>query len=84
MSEKRLTEPGNSAKEKNSRDRRGASMANLETATPAERLRQFRELAGEARISAVNATSPEMRAGYERLAKAWDHLIREIERAQSL
>ncbi len=54
-------------------------MTNQDRDTPAERLRQFREMAAEARQSAAKASNPEMRAGYEQLAAAWDLLIREIE-----
>jgi hypothetical protein len=46
-----------------------------------DRLDTFREMAAEARNGATRATSPEMRDGYEQLAKSWDELIREIEAA---
>ena len=46
-----------------------------------DRLDTLREMAAEARSGATRATSPEMRDGYEQLAKSWDELIREIEAA---
>lgn len=47
----------------------------------AERLREFREMADEARKSAERATNREMRAGFQQIAEAWDQLIREVEAA---
>ena len=42
---------------------------------------EYRKMAAEARAHAVSATSAEMKAGYEHLAKSWDQLIGEIEKA---
>ncbi len=47
----------------------------------AERLPKFREMAAEARQSALRAKSPEMRREYEGLAQSWEQLIKEIEEA---
>jgi len=45
----------------------------------AQRLREFKQMAAEARKAAGRAATPEMRRGYEQLAQSWDQLIREIE-----
>ena len=45
----------------------------------AVRLRQFREMAAEARSSAAQTADAELRSRYQQLAQAWDQLIREIE-----
>jgi hypothetical protein len=58
-------------------------MAKQDRESPAERLRQFREMAAEARHSAAKATDPEMHAGYRQLAGAWDQLIKELESTES-
>lgn len=44
----------------------------------ADRLVTFRKMAAEANSGAIHATSPEMKEGYEQLAKSWDLLISEI------
>ena len=44
----------------------------------ADRLGAFREMAAEAHAGAARATTPEMIAAYEDLAKSWDQLINEI------
>ena len=48
----------------------------------AERLTRFRQMAGEARQSGVQAVTAELRQGYEQLAAAWEQIIHEIERRQ--
>ena len=46
----------------------------------AERLTRFRQMAAEARQSAAQAVTAELRQGYEKLAAAWEQIIHEIER----
>jgi len=44
------------------------------------RLERFRAMAAEAEASARSAKNPKERQEYENLARAWDELIREMER----
>ena len=45
----------------------------------AEKLRQFREFADDARKSAAKTADPEMKERFRQLAEAWEQLIGEIE-----
>lgn len=48
--------------------------------TRSGRLRTFRQMAADARRLAARSTNPEMCRGFEQLAKAWELLIRELEK----
>ena len=58
-------------------------MAEIEQSdSRAERLIRFRQMAGEARQSAAQAVTAELRQGYQQLAAAWEQIIHEIERRE--
>jgi hypothetical protein len=54
-------------------------MSGTDSQKLANRLDRFRQMAEEARVASLRATTPELRTTYEELARSWEQLIIEME-----